>query len=543
VLQVIRNWRWPVCIGVVGWLAVAATRTDPGITSDEPFSVIYGIDFVSRLCDRGLGFFSPQSINETFADRNEHPPLGRWLIGGCHRLVAGRMTMPAPGIQDILDSRFAPATAFALMLVILTRVVTIRMGGVAGVASGVSLLLMPRVFADAHFAALETFVSLTYLVGLLTASWMMDFRRAWLVAPVAGIFLGLAFLTKIHGFLLPPLVGLWALTYFRFRSLIPCTIWVVTGVVVFFAGWPWLWNDLRELWAGICGAGFDGQPMLARLSAYLGSSVDRAAIYVSYPGGPYRDSEVPWHYPWVMFAVTVPVGIHLLAICGIAQFARNRGDSKSGLYLGAVLFPLVVFSIPRVPVYDGVRLFSMVFPFWAAIAGQGAVCVFEKLRHVWGSRVAYIALVLFLGCQSFGVIYYHPFQLSYYNLLVGGLRGAERLQFEVTYWGDSVTTDLLDRWSTSAAERSCGVLVPTLYAEQAELYQTSGMLRRRQRLTGHLSSKCPYLIVYNRRAYLNNVRAIIDDPAQKPIHETAVDSIWIARVYQRPLPVETQKEE
>ncbi len=46
-------------------------------------------------------------------------------------------------------------------------------------------------------------------------------------------------------------------------------------------------------------------------------------------------------------------------------------------------------------------------------------------------------MALVIG-QGYGVVTIHPFGLSYYNLLVGGLPGAERLGLELTYWGDAV---------------------------------------------------------------------------------------------------------
>lgn len=514
-------------------MAVACTRADPGITSDEPFSVVYGIDFVTRIADRGWQFFSSQSIDETFALRREHPPLGRWIIGGVHRLVSGHDNVEF-GVQDIIDARLAPATAFALMLVVLTRVMSARFGDMAGVASGVSLLLMPHSFGHAHFAALDTFVCLTYVLAVFAAAWMMECRWPWLAAIVSGVFLGLALLTKIHGFFVPAVVGGWAIIAYRFRSIIPLVLWLLMGVVIFFAGWPWLWKDVGLVWDSMLRGG-NAEGVFARTINFLASSVDRAPIYVAYFGAVLRDSEVPWHYPWVMFAVSVPVGIHLLAVCGLVRhLASSRGDRPTWLYWAAVMLPLVAFSIPGVPVYDGVRLFLMVFPFWACLAGIGASFVFGWMQQRWGVRWAASLLAVFLGAQSFGVFYYHPFELSYYNLLVGGLRGAARLGLEATYWGDSVTVDLLDRWSATVPENSCALLVPTLYAGQAEPYQSPGTSRKRQQVVDRSNPKCAYLLVYNRRAYLDGVKETLNDAEQQPICENIVDGVWVARVYARP---------
>ena len=55
--------------------------------------------------------------------------------------------------------------------------------------------------------------------------------------------------------------------------------------------------------------------------------------------------------------------------------------------------------------------------------------------------------------RRIGVVATYPFGLSYYNLLVGGLPGAERLGLELTYWSDAVDDVLLDRLARDAPAR------------------------------------------------------------------------------------------
>ena len=40
---------------------------------------------------------------------------------------------------------------------------------------------------------------------------------------------------------------------------------------------------------------------------------------VEYFGRIMPDRDVPWHYPWFYFAVTVPVGLQLLGVFGLVQ--------------------------------------------------------------------------------------------------------------------------------------------------------------------------------------------------------------------------------
>lgn len=154
-----------------------------------------------------------------------------------------------------------------------------------------------------------------------------------------------------------------------------------------------------------------------------------------------------------------------------------------------MLFPLVLFALPGVAVYDGERLFLISYPMWAVLIGRGAELALSHLRQRSESgrwrlmatrRARGAAITLFLIAQSVGVIVMHPCQLSYYNLLVGGLYGADRLGFERTYWGDSVTRSLLTSVLSRKEAGSIDVM-PVLHQFQLdELLKQSPILRNRR---------------------------------------------------------------
>src|SRR5262249_17295945 len=152
--------------------------------------------------------------------------------------------------------------------------------------------------------------------------------------------------------------------------------------------WPWLWYHPWE-----------------RLLNYWGTGVQRATIRVLYLGQVFADRDVPWHYPWVYFAVTVPVGLHLLGLIGAARGWKVRRDDPSPLRVaGPVLFFLLLFS-SRIPIYDGERLFLHVFPAWALLIGLGFGWLVERLG---GNRLARRGLVAFLAAQGVGVFLTFP---------------------------------------------------------------------------------------------------------------------------------------
>jgi 4-amino-4-deoxy-L-arabinose transferase-like glycosyltransferase len=475
-------------MGLAAGLAVLSTLGDPGLTVDEPLDVRPGRTYVSSLRSHGLGFFGRQVVDRVFRDNAEHPPLGRWLLGIASTLgepfeILWRGADPT-GLY-VVSGRLAPALCFAILAAAVTVESTRRWGRAAGLAAGWSLLAMPRVFAHAHLAALDTFLIFFWTLALLAGARALDEDRSTWRVIGAGALWALALLTKIHAWLLLPIMLVWAAARIpRRRAVVRVGLWAATGVVLFVAGWPWLWYDTWGRW-----------------KAYWGTSVERATILVEYFGRIYRDRDVPWHYPWLYFAVTVPVGLQLLGTLGLGVgWRRRKDDPFVALLAGSIILFLAIFST-GVPVYDGERLYLLVFPAWAMLIGLG----FGELWERWGGgRGGRIVLTTLLIAQGYGTVALHPFGLSYYNLLAGGLPGAERLGLELTYWNDAVDRVILDRLAAECRPGDVAALVPTLYPGQGVLTTTSPLARREVILQDETAAgSADWLVVSRRRAYWN----------------------------------------
>ena len=481
---------WPAwLVGGLASLAVLLTLADPGITVDEPLDVRPGRTYLATLQAKGWRFFDPSVIDSVFRDNAEHPPLGRWLLGLASTLGQPFEVLlrggPDPVGLYVVAGRVAPALAFGVLVGAVTLAAGRGGGRPSGMVAGLSLVMMPRVFAHAHLAALDTFITLFWTLALLGFRWASRQRRIVPAMVGAGLLWGLALLTKIHAWFVPPLVLLWAVSQLPIRRVLPAyLVWLATGFVVFLVGWPWLWADP---WG--------------RLSAYLGTGVARVSIRVLYFGTIYHDRDVPWHYPWVYFLATVPVGL-----LGLAAWGTIRGwldpacRARTCFWVGSILIFLLLFST-GVAVYDGERLFLVVFPALAILVGQGSGFVWDRSRR--GVRVALVGFVL---AQGTGLIWMHPFGLSYYNLLVGGLPGAERLGLELTYWGDAVDDVLLDRLADSAGPDQTAALVPTLAPNQGKIATT----RRLARIPVVIDDAdgaptADFLVVSRRSAYWSDV--------------------------------------
>ncbi|MBS0260620.1 MAG: hypothetical protein JSS02_01585 [Planctomycetes bacterium] len=510
-------WISPAMVAVCAWVAVVLALdpagdhpqawSGPGLTVDESFNVAQGVNFADRLFALDLAGF--RDFDRRLPD---HPPLGRLWIGLCHEfayLIWPPADRSVP--YSITCARTASATAFGLLVWLVGWYASRWYGTCGGLAAGVATAIMPRTFGHAHLAALETMVNLTtvgtilYLANRWGDSTRDPFaprrpeqhphllnRWPWLTAAGLGGFLfGLALLTKVQAVLLPIPVAIWMLWHFRVRGAVVTTIWGLVGLAVFFACWPYLWDAPLE-----------------HFRHYLGRTTDRAVLYVWYFGESIADRDVPWHYPWLMFLVTVPAGLHLLGAWGLAgPHGRAWGQRREQLLLACGLFPLVVFSVPGVAVYDGERLFSFVFPLWAVLIGRGAAGFHNWLAARRPPHLATLVLSLFLAVQAYPLWALAPAWLSYYNLGTGGLPGATQWGLETSYWGDGLTRPLLDETASRVAPGGTVAVLPTLHAAQwEELRRQCPSLNERQiRLAPWgtpAAAEAEYVLLFVRPEYL-----------------------------------------
>ncbi len=495
-----QGWLLSLLIAVVAAAAVIGTLDatgavgqlgeGPGLTLDETFNVQMGVYHLRAMRTYGLGLLHPASIQEVFGAPGynpDHPPLGRLLIGLAHDLSRPvlKPELP-PDLLVVTCGRVASAFAFAGTVLLIGGVTSRWYGRMAGGIAAVSLLLMPRLFAHAHLAALETSLGLMYAATVLfVADRWTGTRVRGRDMVLAGFLLGLTLLTKIQAVLLPIPIAVWALGRWKLRAILPLVVFGGTGLAVFFVGWPWLWLD-----------------PFAHLAEYFGRATNRQTLYCWYAGQKWADTDVPWHYPLVMFGVTVPVGLQLLGILGVltrhrwhtgpvapetaideapVAVPRRLTPNPAGieLVLLSVLWPLLFFALPGITMYDGTRLFLMVFPLWGVLIGCGGAALWQWISTRWGRSRAVVALTTLLLLQACGVIAMHPVQLSYYNLLVGGLSGASRLGFEVTYWGDSVTRSIIRDIAADVGESDFPVdVAPVLHPFQLQELQTQSPVLR-----------------------------------------------------------------
>ena len=461
----------PVLIGLISlaWITceirpfenLPGPENTPGMTSDETFNMRQGIYLVSTLRNYGLGLLAPESIHEVFGSDlflPDHPPLGRLVLGLSHeslRLSAGdpmeRIWLPR--------ARLGSGVLFALLVTLTGCAAGRWMNAPAGIVASLMLLGCPRVFGHGHLAALETCIGLTFAATVLHVGFRWSDRPpSNRTAMAGGVLLGLALLSKVQAVLLPVPITLWALMVWRLRAIRPLAVWGVTGLAVFFVGWPWLWLSPVD-----------------HMLEYLGRTTDRIPVHVWYFGEQLKDVNVPWHYPIIMLAMSLPVPVFILGCLGMPVRATPAtvdstvqfDDRITWLLVFVATFVLAIFSIPGTAVYDGERLFLVVFPLWILLAARGCCRVAAWLPLVQSKtlrRVGFGALIVFSACWPVAeTIRAGLPRLSYYSRAIGGLPGARSLELELSYWGDGMTSQFMAEVASTVPGDSTIDVVPVAH--------------------------------------------------------------------------------
>lgn len=525
------GWRWWAACGVVFALALAAsapTVGDFGLTWDEPayrFSQLRSAQWWERLSE-SRSISEAESLVEPDAllfywtygrhGINFHPPLAGQLNLLTYKLF-GRW------LKDIPARRMASVLEFALTITLGFGFLARRYGPWVGGVMAASLLLMPRVYGDAHIAGTDTpglllwpATALAFWKGLNEPK-----SRVWRV--LVGVLLGLAFVEKMGAVVvLAPLLA-WLIlarlpqTFFRtggradwidgvitsaamiaplvvalaeiFRIArllpppgrtdlfvdrppsqlpgailaLPLVVWMIRRLLARTFPKSVVWGTERpalEIWTAILAfapvVGWLGNPAwwretLTRLTHYYMLNTDRRGslpdIRILYDGRIYEFS-LPWHNGWVLLGITVPVAILTASLLGLIYAFRNMRRDLIPLYFVVHLAALPVMRMFPTPAHDGVRLFLPTFFFLAAMAGWGAVWLadgFSRLaraKSLLPLRIVVAALVL--APSAWQLVKIHPYELSYYNELIGGPRNAWRAGFELTYWYDAFNPPTID---------------------------------------------------------------------------------------------------
>ena len=240
-------------------------------------------------------------------------------------------------------------------------------------------------------------------------------RPSWRRAGIAGVCAGLALSVRAGGILV---FAIAAATVFATASrkrdmLARLAAAGAIAWVLMIAFWPWAHHDPI------------GNPLRALREA---TSFSRQ-YEVLFEGHSVMSDQLPRRYLVEMLAITTPLPALLLAAAGIVVAMRKERRTIDWLLCATVVVPVVLFVLLRPHVYDGIRHFLFLLPPMAVCAAIAA----RDVARRWPSLAVRAALVAVIAFPANAMLRLHPYEMTYYNALVGGTRGAVR-RFETDYW-------------------------------------------------------------------------------------------------------------
>jgi hypothetical protein len=250
---------------------------------------------------------------------------------------------------------------------------------------------------------------------------VLDNRRQYIYAALAGLVTGLAMVSKFSMFIIPPLlIAFWIghnllepkmrLSRLLWYSAVYLAAAVGTVVLVYK---------------------FDIGLYLVGLGETL-KRLDQGRS--SFVWGRHSINGVLWYFPLAL-GIKTPLAVLALLLAGLAAVKESfRKD-----YLWLILPPLIYFAVSMgAKVQIGFRHILPVMPFLAVLAGLGAVYAGRR-------KVLLVILLPLLVLWGWGLVKTGPYYLAYFNELAGGpANGYKFLVDSNLDWGQDIKT--LSAW-------------------------------------------------------------------------------------------------
>ncbi|MBI5123150.1 glycosyltransferase family 39 protein [Candidatus Roizmanbacteria bacterium] len=228
----------------------------------------------------------------------------------------------------------------------------------------------------------------------------------------------------------------------------------------------------------------------------------------------YSGNNIPWHYPIGLLSVTTPslvLFFFLIGLFGLIFDKKIAFEAKLFVLLW-FLVPLARYLKPQMIVIDDIRHFmEVIFPF-AAIAGIGVYKIylivsriseniFPKINKLFISACYLLFVICYL---LFQIISYHPYQTSYYNELIGGIKGASS-KFDIEFWASSYKQAL--KYLNNNASYEAKIAIP-MAPDIAKLYLRKDLTKNLNQLNmagveSKLYSQSDYTVVLNRESFFS----------------------------------------
>ncbi|MGB8329550.1 MAG: glycosyltransferase family 39 protein [Polyangiales bacterium] len=522
-----------LCIAYV--LLLAATAPDLAMSRDESFYVHAAKDYavwVSELVTDPRSALKREAVDRAWVYNWEHPALMK--LGFALSWLAQKQLGLLP--TESLAFRFPGMLTAGLLLWLIYVWGASVMPRMGALFAALAFASMPRVFYHSHLACFD--VPIAFFTTLTAyAYWRALADHRWI--SLVGLAFGLALATKHNSWMLPAIFLIHFLWIRREEARAErlersSSAWLasmlVIGPLVLIGTWPWLWHDT---WG--------------RLLAYARFHLRHVHYTYQYLGINYFEPPLPVSVPFVMTLFTVPLTVLCLSVIGVYHrrealrppWMTKPGDTTDRhtelLWLGCLLAPMIAIALPSSPIFGGTKHWITAYPFLALFAGWGLLAVIERAElGVWmGLRwPSWVLAALCLLPGAAETTHSHPFGLSYYTPVAGGVPGAADLGMNRQFWG--FTTGSLAKWIAERLPEGGSVWICDTTTGAWAMMQRDGLIPTNIRAVSTMASADLILVHHEPHFAEVDYQAWVLYGTVQPVFVLRYDGVPIISVYENP---------
>ncbi len=317
------------------------------------------------------------------------------------------------------------------------------------------------------------------------------------------------------------------------------------GLLMLVAGWPLLWFDTLD-----------------NFLRWLEFHLAHEHYMQTYFGQVLAFAPFPWGFPWVMTALTWPIGLLAACVVGTVVLIASIGawhwrvlrgaeprdplndpdaSERRGwwrLVVVAALWPTVLISMPDTPIFGGIKHWMPSYPFMLLLAGLGAHWAWRtaaagldlpKLAATAGAWVIAIMLALPAANATWQA---HPHGSVYYNELIGGAPGAAEAGMQRQFWGGSTRDGLAE--VNKRAPLHARIWFHKCAWGAFMMYQREGWFRRDLSYASHPSGTTHGFFHHQKDHDDYELDVMRDYRVAAPVMRSSLEGVPILSVYERP---------
>lgn len=407
-------------------------------------------------------------------------------------------------------------------------------GKFASIVAVLSLYGFPLLFAESHFNVKDPPMAAFFTIALYFF-WLALVQKKPLYLIYSALAGGASIGTKLNFVFAPFILTPWIIAYsvktkLNFLSkkiLLALLAYPAIVILVFFLSWPALWTDPVGKFLQVIGyyndIGGSGCKYFYLTRGWFTECTDLTTMkYFVYT--------IP---PFILSLVTIGSVVSLL------KFKEHK-------YVTILWFSLLVFTLTRVTlsltsIYGGLRQIMEFAPAMAMIAGVGALFLRDMLVKVLRNFVPPKRSLLFASIivlAGFIFVYlpiykYHPYQNTYFNSFIGGLKGAEESNFPGygnTY--GSVTIQGVD-WLNKNAEKKAVLALVSGNAQNISraTIREDIEISNGSRSGYNLGGEYQILSVVGQDIFTSTFRYEYLDKYLEPVYDLKVDGISLLKIW------------